>query len=527
MQLRDMQTYLPDDILVKVDRASMAASLESRAPYLDHRVVEFAWTLPDAWKIHSRRGKFILREILSRYVPPTLWDRPKTGFGIPLHVWYGSRPAADRFLENPGKRWAAQGWTHGRFPYRKTACRKRISRFSGICTRWMRGCDLAGMFMKVLHVISGLNNGGAEGVLYRLCLADRGNTHAVISLTGEGVYSRQLRAAGISVHSPNLRHSFRDPSQLWELVRIVRWERPDVVQTWMYHADLLGGLAARLQGVPVVWGIRHSTFTRGRRERTWWVARACALLSRRVPARIVACGHVARDVHAAIGYENSRIVVIPNGYDLDKLHPDAKLRRELRAQWNIPDDVFLLGMVARLHPEKNHRGLLDALRILKSRASGFACLLVGAGMSETHPFWQEVCRWDLQDVVLPGGEQHDIAAVMNGLDLHVLSSVTEGFPNVVAEAMACATPCVVTDVGDAASIAGTTGWVVPPANPQELAGAILQAMEEKKTDPGKWETRRQTARARIAENFSLALMVERFNAVWQDAIRDFHSSRHR
>ena len=122
--------------------------------------------------------------------------------------------------------------------------------------------------MKVLHVITGLNDGGAEAVLHRLIKHDPHDEHLVVSLTGEGKYGPVLRQSGVPVTAlemPRGRVTWQGLSGLW---RVLRAQRPDVVQTWMYHADLLGGVCARVQGLPVVWGIRNTTLVPGESRRS-------------------------------------------------------------------------------------------------------------------------------------------------------------------------------------------------------------------------------------------------------------------
>lgn len=372
--------------------------------------------------------------------------------------------------------------------------------------------------MIVAHVITGLNNGGAEAVLYRLCLADSKNTHVVISLRGEGKYGPLLKTAGITVHCLDMPRGLLTPVGLWRLARLLRHLRPDVVQTWMYHADLLGGLVARAVGIRAVfWGIRQTDLQQGKTKRTTiLVARLCALLSRWVPKRIVSCAQQGMVVHQALGYAKDKFRVIPNGYDLSRLAPDAHSGCALRSTLGVPDGMPLLGNVARFHPQKDHHNLIAALGLLKQNGLDFRCLLIGDGMTDTNA---ELMAWlDTHNVraeVLLLGPRSDITSVMNALDVNVLSSsYGEGFPNVLCEAMACGTPCVTTDVGDAGLIVANTGWVVPARSAEALARAMTAAIEEQLADPVAWELRQKQAYLRIHNNFSNEEMVRNFNLVW-------------
>lgn len=374
--------------------------------------------------------------------------------------------------------------------------------------------------MKVLHIITGLGDGGAEAVLDRLISHDAQDEHHVVSLTGLGKYGPLLAERGVAVTAlqmPRGRLTWAGVRGLWRAVRQVR---PDVIQTWMYHADLLGGVAGRLAGVPVVWGVHNTTLEPGRSSRgTIVVARLCGWLSRRLPRRIVACAQAAVTVHAGLGYDRNRMVVIPNGYDLARFCPDANARARLRREWAVPDDVPLLGMVARFDPYKDHLTCIAALRRLRQSGRAFRAVLVGTGVDDANPaLVQAVRAADLSEEVRLLGPRADIPAVMSALDVHVLSSSAEAFPNVLAEAMACGTPCVATDVGDAAVIVGETGWVVPPRDAVALAGALEQALQAWQDASG-WRARQQACRQRIEQRYSIEAMVQRYRSVWGESVR--------
>jgi len=368
----------------------------------------------------------------------------------------------------------------------------------------------------VLHIISGLNDGGAEAVLYRLCQHGDPVRHHVISMGGEGKYGPLLDELGTRVDVLNMPRGRLTLRGLWRLFWLVRKSRADVVQTWMYHADLVGGAVARLAGKRrVFWGVHHTTLDAKNSSRSaLFAARLSARFSRVVPSKIICCAEKSAEVHAELGYDTKPMVVIPNGYDLARFKPDLKAGKRLRHELELDEDTPLLGFVARYDPQKDHANLVAALGVLRCALPGFHCVLVGTGLDEGNATLAALVEKEgLSSRVTLLGRRNDIPAVMSALDIHVMSSAFgEAFPNVLAEAMACGTPCVSTDVGDAATIIGDTGWVVPPRNPSALAEAIATAFASR-SEPG-WSARCNAARARIEDCFSIERMVASYRAVW-------------
>jgi glycosyltransferase involved in cell wall biosynthesis len=375
--------------------------------------------------------------------------------------------------------------------------------------------------LRILHVIIGLNNGGAEGALYRLAAGDHRNIHEVVSMMDMGVFGRRFAELDVPVHTldmPRGRVTFRG---IRKLLRLVRQTKPDLVQTWMYHADLIGGIAAKLAGATtVVWGVRAADahlHPEGVSSKTLvWL---CARLSWIVPRSIIAVSRSGSIAHMRIGYCGRKMTVIPNGYDVAGLVPDTEQRERTRREWNIGPHVRLIGTVARWDALKDHETLVAALSRLNALVTDdWVCALVGADMVATNRRLAALLdRYGVSNKVRLIGPVDDVRGVMNALDIHVLPSKSEAFPNVLAEAMACSTPCVATDVGDAAHIVGSTGWIVPPSDPATLARAIADAFLAM-TDATAWEQRRALCRARVRDEFSVQRMVDAYDTVWKDAI---------
>lgn len=375
--------------------------------------------------------------------------------------------------------------------------------------------------MNVVHIITDLNDGGAEAVLYRLCLADEQNTRVVITLQDEGKYGPLLEMADITVYCLGMQRGKITLKGVLKLAQLLRELRPDVVQTWMYHADLIGGVVARAVGIRhIFWGVHNTTLEKGKAKRTTiMVARINALLSRWIPKGIVSCSHKGVVVHQALGYASEKFRVIPNGYDLRYFSPDIQSGVALKSIIAVPDGISLLGTVARFDSEKDHLNLITALGLLKQSSHDFRCILVGKGMTKKNSVlttWLDLHH--VSDRVFLLGQRSDIPAVMNALDVHVLSSSSEAFPNVLCEAMACGTPCITTDVGDAALIVGDIGWVVPAYSAQQLSQAMTEAIEQKSSDLAGWKRRKLRATQRIYNNFSIENMADSYRSIWDESI---------
>ncbi len=368
--------------------------------------------------------------------------------------------------------------------------------------------------MKILHIITGLGDGGAENTLYKICKYDRSNQHVVISLKGPDKYFSLLKKIDIKVCCINMK--FFSIFKFFYLIKLLLFFKPDIVQTWLVHGDFIGGIAARLAGLKnIVWNVRYSNLERQKiKLTTFLLLKILTKLSFFLPRSIVVVSKSARLNCIELGYCKKKLNFIPNGYDLSILKPNKNQKTYFKKKLKINKQTILIGTVARYDPKKDHINLLKAISLIRSRNKNFLCILVGYNIDKNNTnLVKEIKRLNLFKYVKLLGQKNDISQIMNGLDVYVQSSgYGEGFPNVVAESMACGTPCVVTDVGDAAFIVGKTGWIVPPKNSLKLAKKIKQALFE--IGKKNWSKRRAQVRLRIKNNFKMEIMLKSYNELW-------------
>jgi len=371
--------------------------------------------------------------------------------------------------------------------------------------------------LRVLHVITDLKVGGAETMLVKLLGAvdpERFPT-AVVALVPGGELAAPLRELGVSVTELDLRPGRPDPRALWQLRRAVRDFAPDVIQAWMYHANLATTLAVWGSSVPVVWNIRHTlTDIADEAPLTRLVIRTGGRLARRA-AVVVHNAAVSVEQHAPFGYDPARARVLPNGFDLDRFRPDGAAGSALRAELGLPDDALLVGLLARRHRFKGHENFLRAVAEVRRRVPGAHAVCAGRGVTAADPALAGLAaRDDLRGHVHLLGPRDDASGFLAGLDvLCVASRWGEGFPNVLGEALACGTPCVATDVGESRTILEGVGAVVPPDDGAALATALTGMLELSAADRTELGRR---GRERVAEHYALDAVTRRYVDLWSE-----------
>jgi glycosyltransferase involved in cell wall biosynthesis len=374
--------------------------------------------------------------------------------------------------------------------------------------------------MKIVHIITSLDDGGAEHTLYKICKYDKKNKHIVISLKGSGKYSRLLKKIKIKVYSINMRKEFSLFFKFLLMKKLLIFLKPDIVQTWLVHGDFIGGIVARLAGIKyIVWNIRYSNLELDMvKFTTIIIIKILSKLSSLIPKFIIINSKRAKKIYEIQGYNKSKLKFIPNGFDLSILKPNNTKKIKFKKKVKVNEKIPLIGTVARYDPRKDHANLIKAISILKSKKINFLCVLAGNNINESNTDLISIInKFKVQDRIKLLGQNKNIPELMSGLDIYVQSSSSEGFPNVVAEAMSCKTPCVVTNVGDAALIVGDTGWVVPPKNPPALARSLKIAISNIKFN--NWKLRCSQARLRIKKNFDIINMINSYNKVWKNVLQ--------
>lgn len=335
--------------------------------------------------------------------------------------------------------------------------------------------------MRLLFLLRQLNVGGAQRQVVELARALDPKVFdiTVVTFYGGGKF------APLVEEIPHVRLISVEKRGRWEvlgffrrLIRAVRLARPDVIHSYLTLPDTLAVLLKLfIPRVRVVWGVRASNIDLGRYD---WLERAADRLRRalaRFPDLIIVNSDAGRRHHVASGFPESKTIVIQNGIDVRRFRPGAD-GSGLRRAWSVSEREVLFGVVGRIDPTKDQLTFIRAAARVRRQLPHARFVLIGP-RDGRYPdvVRSEVERLALQEAVVFAGAMDVDASTYAALDVFVSCSASEGFPNAVAEAMACGRRCVVTDAGDSAAIVGRHGLVLPPGDPEAMAAAMVRAVE--------------------------------------------------
>jgi glycosyltransferase involved in cell wall biosynthesis len=362
-----------------------------------------------------------------------------------------------------------------------------------------------------VFLVRSLEAGGAERQLVELVrsLDSASFCVTVVTFYPGGILESDLcTVPGVRLETANKHGRWDVASFLLRLWKVIRRTRPHVVHAYMYGANEVAWLLGRASGARVVWGIRASNMDLQHYDSmTRLLFKSGALLSSRIDL-IISNSYAGRAHHLRLGYAADKFIVISNGIDTKKYRRDTDRSTQLRAQWGVDQDCQVVGLVARVDPMKDHETFLRATAIAASRLQRARFVIIGNGtprkLAALHTLAQDL---GVEHLIIWAGAHRDMTAVHGALDVATSSSAFgEGFSNSLAEAMACETVCVATDVGDARIIIGDTGEIVPPRDAKALAEAWLRVLKASSSERAE---RGRRARKRIVENFGVRVLARR------------------
>jgi glycosyltransferase involved in cell wall biosynthesis len=382
--------------------------------------------------------------------------------------------------------------------------------------------------MKVLHIIPNLEIGGAEIFLLQLVrrLRQAGIESRILALSAGGPLKSEIEQQGTVVYELTPGSHLAIPVKLLQFLFALGKEwRPDIIQGWMYHANVASLLArTALPGrARVFWNIRMAhTQLNTEKKSTALSVKIGGVLSRAPDAIIYNSRNSAALHEEKLGFSRKNRHVIPNGFDTDEWTPSPDARVRVRHELGLLPDTTLIGMIARYHPFKNHSGFVESAAQIHRELPRVHFVLVGTNVDDRNAhLMMDIRNAGLVDSMHLLGPRRDVPTLTAALDLAVSPSHMEGFPNAVGEAMSCCVPCVVTNVGDSAALLGEAGRVVPPGDSTALASACIELLslnDVQRSHIG------NTGRQRIKQNYSLQSVVARYAALYAGALGEPRSS---
>ena len=366
----------------------------------------------------------------------------------------------------------------------------------------------------ILHIINSLGMGGTEKNLFQIIKKTNNKyNHIVISLTIEDFYTFKLKEIGVRVITINFKNKILLAFNFLKIIQNIYIIKPDVIQTWLYVSDLIGGLIGKFLGINnIIWGIRHD-IKKNSPISEKIIVKVLSFLSYFIPNKIVSCSGLVAKNYIKYGYNKNKIITINNGVDIDKFKPNILAKKSLRKKYKISDDQVTISMIARFAKVKNHNLLFKSLALIKNKIN-FKCILMGNNINyKNKKLINLINSYKLKDKIILIENFEEIYEIFSLIDLNILTSHSECFPNVIAEAMSCGTPCISTKVGEAENIISNCGWIINDYSSETLSEKILEILKYGKKD---LQIKADICRSRIINNYSMEIMIDSYKRLYSE-----------
>ena len=372
--------------------------------------------------------------------------------------------------------------------------------------------------IKVLHIITSLGSGGAEGMLHRLIQASSSSVeHSVICLNKGGKYVTLMRNNKIDVLVLNLNFysSFKGIVPILKFALSKRKQGYKIITSWLYHADLVAWFVKLICGFEgLAWNIRYTKLQQGRPSlKNWFILKILSILSNFKVNKIISCSKTAGEIHKEIGYKKEIFSIIPNGYFLDKEKQFIKEAKEYKGTYKIC-------VVARWHPQKDFENIFQALDLLKLSNINFHLTIAG---NRTGPDNEELValikKYKLEKFCSLLGEVENVNDIYLNSHVTVLSSAYgEAFPNILAESMLNYTPCISTDIGDAAIIISDVGFIIPIGDYKPLTDALKENYRILKYENEVYLNNCVKGFEKVRLNYDIKSIARNYRDVWESLL---------
>ena len=379
--------------------------------------------------------------------------------------------------------------------------------------------------MKILHIINSLKKGGAEGNLYRLCKIQKKIYKdkidiTIITLMDKGFYENELKKRGVNIISLGIDKNNKILDLIKKILKFrkyIKKTNPNIIQSWMYHSNFISVFIPKKSCSKIFWNIRHSELNfKISKKKTILLSIICGLLSRFVPNKIIYCSEKSINFHEGKHfYSKNKTKLIDNGYSDKTYYPSDNLRLNFRKKNKIKKTDIILGYAGRYAKQKNIGSLLAAFsKIVKNYDNLYLCM-VGKEINLLNKELADfVLDLKIKQKIFFLDEQKDLLEFYNGIDLLLLTSHSESFPNVVAESMLCSTPVLSSNAGCSKKIIDKYGFVLKKNDYLSISKTLKKSINIFETQKKKWNFYKKNTRLQIKKNFSIKKMSDNYLKVW-------------